>query len=116
MPMFDDPRKELSRLQKVLLEEEEMENPQTEEDWLDDELADIKAWLDMDDEDTADYQKYAKNYREQQAKAAVRADYHDLEEEEDRKAVDDARGQQILTFLLLLGIIAVAAYWVVVLL
>ena len=116
MPMFDDPKKELDRMQKVLLEDEELDAPKQDADWLDNELADIKAWLDMDDDDTSNYQKYVQEYRKQQTESGVRADYHDMEQEEDRKTKDDTRGQQILTFLLLLGIIAVAAYWVVVLL
>ena len=115
MPMFDDPKQELNRLQKVLLEDEEMDAPQRDAEWLENELAGLKAWLDMDDEDTGDYRQYAESYR-QQAKAAARADYHDMEQEEDRKTRDDARGQQILTFLLLFGILAVVGYWVAVLL
>lgn len=115
MPMFDDPKKELDRMQRVLLAEDEFATPRSDDEWLDNELADLKAWLNMEDEDAADYRKYAESYRKQ-AKAVSRADYRDMEEEEDRKAVDDARGQQILTFLLLLGILAVAGYWVTILL
>ncbi len=115
MPMFDDPKKELERMQKVLLEDEELNGP-NQEDSFESELADIKAWLNMDDDDASNYQKYVEDFRKQQGKGGVRADYQDMEQEDDRKAKDDARGQQILTFLLLSGILAVIGYWVTILL
>ena len=117
MPMFDDPKKELSRLQQIMLEvDDNMDESKSEEEWLDSEIADLKSWLGMDDDNTADYQKYARQFREEQARASVRADYHEMEEKEEKKAADDARGQQILTFLLVLGILAVAGYWATILL
>lgn len=109
MPMFDDPRKALNRLQQELLEEEAEyeEEYLSEDDWLDEEIAEAKAMLGMDeDEDEPEvYRNYANGYG-----------YLNAEEEDEEIVVDDTKGQRILTFLLVLGILAVAGYWVVVLL
>ena len=122
MPMFDDPKKELNRLQRELLEEEEAyeEEYRSEEDWLDDEIAEAKAMLGMDEEEEEPeiYRNYANGYGRQQPRPAPRQEYVDVadEEEEELPPLDDTRGQRILTFLLVAGILAVAGYWAVVLL
>ena len=123
MPMFDDPQKELNRLQRQLLEEEEENEEEylTEEEWLDDEIAEAKAMLGMDeaeDDEPEIYRNYANGYGSQQPRPIYSEDYEDIEDEEEEEELplDDARGQQILTFLLVAGILAVAAYWAVVLL
>ncbi len=123
MPMFDDPKKALNRLQRELLEEEEQyeEEYLSEDDWLDDPIAEARALLGMDDEEEEDeeeeepeiYRNYANGYGR-----LPRQEYADVEEEEeeDLPPLDDTRGQRILTFLLVAGILAVAGYWAVVLL
>ncbi len=126
MPIFDDPRRELNRLQQELLEEEEVyeeyeEEYLTEEEWLDEEIAEAKALLGMDDEEEESeiYRNYANGYGRRQPQPVRYEEYRDVEEAEDEEEeilVDDTRGQRILTFLLVSGILAVAAYWVVVLL
>ena len=115
MPMFDDPRGALNRLQQELLEEEaEYEEENFSEDhWLDEEIAEAKALLGMDEEEEDDpviYRNYANGYGRQ---VYAREAYPDAEEE---IPADDTKGQKILAFLLLAGILAVAGYWAVVLL
>ena len=111
MPMFDDPRKALNRLQQELLEEEEAyeEEYLSEDDWLDEEIEEAKAMLGMDEEESETYRNYGYSTRYQE-------EYWDDEDEEDEIIVDDTKGQRILTFLLVMGILAVAGYWMVVLL
>ncbi len=123
MPMFDDPKKELNRLQRELLEEEETfeEEYRSEEDWLDDQIAEAKAMLGMDEEEEEEpeiYRNYANGYGRQQPRPVPRQEYVDVEDEEEEELppLDDTRGQRILTFLLMAGILAVAGYWAVVLL
>ena len=119
MPMFDDPRKALNRLQQELLEEEEdyEEEYLSEDDWLDDEIAEAKAMLGMDEEDDEDdpeiYRNFANGYGRP---PRAREEYWDDEDEEEEILVDDTKGQRILMFLLVMGILAVAGYWMVVLL
>lgn len=73
--MFDDPKKELERLQDELLAEEDA-------DWLEDdtdeELAQIKAMLNKDKPDRAgeDYERYFQNdYREEYAQEPFYRNY-----------------------------------------
>ena len=121
MPIFDDPKKSLERMQRQLLREEEEERVITDEQWLDEELAEAKALLGMDteaDEDEQLYRNFANGYGEfrqtQSYDAFVETD--DEEEPEEVKPVSKIRGQLALTFVLLAGIAAVAIYWVAVLL
>ena len=124
MPIFDDPRKSLERMQRQLLQEEmEEETPVlTDEQWLEEELAEARALLGMDaeaDEDEQLYRNFANGYGEYRQPQR----YDEFDELEDEEAEAEApkpagriRGQLALTFVLLAGIAAVAIYWVAVLL
>ena len=129
MPIFDDPKKSLERMQRQLLQDEEEydeyeEEFLTEEEWLDDEIAEAKALLGMygKDEDEELFRNYTNRCADfQQARR-----YDDFEDDDDEEYYDDEdepelrprghKGQLVLTFLLLAGIAAVAIYWVAVLL
>ena len=125
MPIFDDPKKSLERMQRQLLQEEEEyeEEYLTDEEWFDEELAEAKALLEEDgeedEEDEAIYRNFANGYGA--ARQAV--GYDELEEEEEAEEAEEPvrpakrmSGQLKLTFFLLAGIAAVAIYWVAVLL
>ncbi len=121
MPIFDDPRKSLEQMQRQLLQEEEEyeEEYLTEDEWLDEEIAQAKALLEMDaeeeeDEDEILYRNFANGYGE--FRQPRRYDYIEDEEEEPSKPQKGGNGQLAVTFLLLAGIAAVAIYWVAVLL
>ena len=142
MPMFDDPKKELQRLQQELLAEEEYEEDYLdEEDWLDQEIAEAKALSGYEEPPQPQVRNYANGYGAQAAPQyqrpaqpqqrtymsgysayrEERPDYraHDrafrdqvIEEEEEEKL----GGLVALACLLTAGIVAVAMYWVLVLL
>ena len=119
MPIFDDPRKSLEQLQRQLLQEEVFEEEfLTEEEWLDEELAEAKALLENDyekkDEDAIHYRNFANSYGQYQQPQQ----YGDFEEDEEdwEEPAPKGNGQLALTFVLLAGIVAVAVYWVAVLL
>ena len=122
MPIFDDPRKSLERMQRQLLrEEEEYEEEEylTEEEWFEEELEEAKALLEMDEEAEEEegiYRNFANGYGA--ARQAVGYDEEDEEDEEEEPArpARGINGQLLLTFVLLAGIAAVAFYWVAVLL
>ena len=124
MPIFDDPKKSLERMQRELLrDEDEFEEEFLTEESLDEEIAQAKALLGMDveDEDEKLFRNYANSYgRFQQARRYDDFEEDDVEYDEDYD--DDElelkprgyKGQLVLTFLLLAGIAAVAIYWVAV--
>ena len=121
MPIFDDPKKSLERMQKQLLqEEEEYEEAEylTEEEWFDEELAEAKALLENREEteegDEILYRNFANGYGEYRQTRQY-ADFEE-EEEEPERSPKGGNGQLAVTFLLLAGIAAVAIYWVTVLL
>lgn len=137
MPIFDDPKKSLERMQRQLLESEEEydeyeeyeEEFLTEEEWLDDEIAEAKVMLGMygEDEDEDFIRSYAGGYGNFQQPRRYDDfededdDFDDLydDEDEDEDEVPEPRnhkGQLALTVALLAGIAAVAIYWVAVLL
>ena len=121
MPIFDDPRKSLERMQRQLLQEDEEyeeEEYLTEEEWFDEEFAEAKALLETDEygdeeEDEIPYRNFANGYG--RARQTVGYDEED-EEEEPARPARGSNGQLLLTFVLLAGIAAVAFYWVAVLL
>ena len=162
MPMFDDPQKELQRLQQQLLAEEEEydefeEEYLTEDEWLEQEIAEAKALSGYQEPLEAPVRNYANGYGTQNRQArqgqsgygtqpspqqrspygpgqrsymSARSGYdlqereayrpgvrnyseEVIEEEEDEKGVG---GLVLLAILLTLGIVGVAAYWVLVLL
>ena len=92
--MFDDPRRELDRLQRELLAEEEAE----------DDLADILALLEEDEPD-------CREYREDDDWAVYR-DYGRRPEEKKTKE-KGLRGLVILACLELLGILGILGWWMV---
>ena len=118
MPMFDDPRKALNRLQQELLEEEEEyeEEYLSEDEWLDEEIAEAKAMLGMDEADDEDDPVIYRNFANGYGRPARYREESVDDEEEEEIVVDDTKGQRILMFLLVMGILAVAGYWMVVLL
>ena len=136
--MFDDPKKELRRLQEELLaaEEEEVYEEEPDYDWepdLDDELADIKALLNngANTRQEPAYRNYANNYGETSGQFAngYRNFSQELldEEDDDPSALymDDyrtsrkkpkekgIRGLVILACLETLGILAILGWWVI---
>ena len=122
MPIFDDPKKSLEQLQRQLLQEEEdayEEEYLTEEEWLDEELAEAKALLENryeeEDEDEELYRNFANGYGQYQQPRQYE-DFEEEEDEEEPRQRKGAGGQLALTFVLLAGIVAVAVYWVAVLL
>ena len=161
MPMFDDPQKELQRLQQQLLAEEEeyteyKEDYLTEEEWLDQEIAEAKALSGYQEPREAPVRNYANGYgaqvrqprqpysqagygapsRPQNPYAANQRSYargrggYDLQEREayrpgvrnySEEAIEEEEekgvgGLVALAIALTLGIVGVAAYWVLVLL
>lgn len=156
MPMFDDPQKELRRLQQQLLAEEEEYNEYdenggeylTEEEWLEQELAEAKALSGYQEPQQAPVRNYANGYGAQprrsqggygaqpgqqqrspydqrsyrggyptQEREAYRPGVRNYSEEAlEEEAEKGVGGLVLLAILLTLGIVGVAAYWVLVLL
>ena len=134
MPMFDDPKKELNRLQRQLLAEEEPEQEADfyeeyldEEDWLDQEIAEAKAMVGYEEEEEPPVRNFANGYgrnvphqparyENTPSRPAYRGHVNTYEEEIPEEPEENLRGLVILAWLLTLGIVAVAAYWVVLLL
>ena len=131
--MFDDPRKELRRLEEQLLAEEDPEPQPPEEDfWLDDELEEARRLLGdetPDDEEEEDedpepmvYRNFANGYGRRQSAPVRNRDRFDRDLEEYSDQVHDeprekgVRGLVILACLELLGIAAVIVYWLLFLL
>ena len=139
MPMFDDPKKELQRLQQQLLEEEDYEEYLTEEEWLEREIAEAKALSGYQEPQEAPVRNYANGYGaapaqpaydpnrrshlsgrsgyNQQQRAAYRPNVRDYSEESIPEETEKGIGGLVfLAVMLTLGIVAVAGYWVLVLL
>ena len=137
MPVFDDPRKNLHRLQQELLAEEETyEEELSEEDWLDQELAEAKALSGYEEQPQVPVRNFAngygaapqpRNYGEGQPRTYMsgystyqqaRPAYREQPQYEDEEIPEEKgiRSLVALAVLLTLGIVAVAAYWVLVLL
>ena len=139
MPMFDDPRKELQRLQQELLAEEEELEPEflDEDDWLERELAEAKALSGYQEPPQPQVRNYANGYGAKQpasremppqqrtymsgysAYREERPDYRgnmDRYDEEIEEEENSIRGLVALACLLTAGILGVALYWVFVLL
>ena len=122
MPIFDDPKKSLERMQRQLLQEEEEyeEEYLTDEEWFDEELAEAKALLEEDVEEDGEDETIYRNFANGYGAARHAVGYDELEEEEEAeepvRPAKRMRGQLKLTFFLLAGIAAVAIYWVAVLL
>ena len=126
--MFDDPRKELRRLEEQLLAEEDP-GPDVPEDTLrmDDELEEARRLLGdemPDDEEEEDedpepmvYRNFANGYGRRQSVPVRNRDRFDRDLEEYSDQVHDeprekgVRGLVILACLELLGIAAVIVYW-----
>lgn len=126
MPIFDDPRKSLERMQRQLLrEEEEYEEEEylTDEEWLDEELAEAKALLEEEEPEEEEDEILYRNYANGYGAARQAIGFDELEEAEETEETEEParpakkmNGQLMLTFFLLAGIAAVAIYWVAVLL
>ena len=131
--MFDDPRKELRRLEEQLLAEEDP-GPDVPEDTLrmDDELEEARRLLGAEmpeDEEAEDedpepmvYRNFANGYGRRQSVPVRNRDRFDRDLEEYSDQVHDeprekgVRGLVILACLELLGIAAVIVYWLLFLL
>ena len=137
MPVFDDPRKNLHRLQQELLaEEEEYEEEISGEDWLEQELAEAKALSGYEEPPEPAVRNFANGYgAAPQARPYAggqprsylsgystyqqeRPVYREQPQYEDEEIPEEKgiRGLVALAVLLTMGIVAVAAYWVLVLL
>ena len=116
MPIFDDPKKSLERMQRQLLQEDEEyeEEYLTEEERFEEELEEAKALLEEEEEeDEFLYRNFANGY----GAARQTIGFDELEEEEEpARPAKKRNGQLMLTVFLLAGIAAVAFYWVAVLL
>ena len=128
--MFDDPRKELRRLEEQLLAEEDP-GPDVPEDtlWLDDELEEARRLLGdetPDDEEEEDedpepmvYRNFANGYGRRQSAPVRNRDRFDRDLEEYSDQVHDeprekgVRGLVILACLELLGILGILGWWMV---
>ena len=140
MPMFDDPKKELQRLQQELLAEEEEyeEEILTEDEWFEREIAEAKVLSGYQEPEVRNYANgygaapaqpaYDPDRRthlsgrsgyNQQERAAYRPNVRNYSEEtlpEEEETEKGVGGLIALAVTLTLGIVAVAAYWVLVLL
>ena len=126
MPVFDDPKKNLHRLQQELLAEEEEyeEDYLSEDDWLDQELAEARVLAGLDAEPEApvrgsvQQRSYLSGYSayQQERPAYESREVYYEDEEIDEEEEQGIRGLVALAVVLTLGIVAVAAYWVLVLL
>ena len=118
MPIFDDPRKSLERMQKQLLQEEEEyeeEEYLTEEEWFDEELAEAKALLEEEEPEEEEDETIYRNFANGYGAGRQAIGFDELEEEEEpARPAKKMNGQLMLTFFLLAGIAAVAIYWVAV--
>ena len=120
MPIFDDPRKSLERMQRQLLQEEEEYGDDeylSDEEWFEEELAEAKALLEEDGEEEEEDEILYRNYANGYGAARQTVGYDELEEEYEEEPARPAKrmnGQLLLTFFLLAGIAAVAIYWVAV--
>jgi hypothetical protein len=111
--MFDDPRRELDRLQRELLAEEE--------EYGDDDLADILSILEEDEPeaDTFDYEEYWEDddrmvYTDEDvADRAVCRDYGRRPKKQKKPKEKGIRGLVILACLELLGILGILGWWMV---
>ena len=137
MPMFDDPRQALNRLQQELLaEEEEIEEFLDEDDWLEQQIEEAKALSGYQEPRQPQVRNFANGYGTrpdprpvqpqqrsylsgysgyQQERPGYRGEMKDYDEEVE-EVNNSVRGLVALAILLTLGIVTVAAYWVVVLL
>lgn len=156
MPMFDDPKKELRRLEQQLLAEEEEydeyeEDYLTEDEWLEQEIAEAKALSGYQEPREQPVRNYANGYgaqvrqpqpgyggqprqrsqydSQQRTYLSGRSGY-DLQDREayrpnvrnySEEAIDEEEEKGVggliaLAIALTLGIVGVAAYWVLVLL
>ena len=111
--MFDDPKEELRRLAERLLEEEEPESPG---DWLEDAHRLLGDDPYEEEEEEPDWQEPAvRNFAN--GYGWGRPVYSDVPEEySDEPREKGVRGLVILACLELLGIGALVAYWLLVLL
>lgn len=110
--MFDDPKKELQRLEKRLLAAED-------EDWLDQQLEEAKAMIGDDRRagrpaaDANIYRNYANNYGAsmtwEEDDSALYVDEYEEEDYDPREK--GIRGLIVLACLETLGIVAIIAYW-----
>lgn len=127
MPMFDDPRKELNRLQAELLAQEEEEYPEENRvsGDFDEELDDILALIREEKEEYPRqepiYRNYANNYgrrmpdvptdEDGEEDHALYADEYEPRKKKKKKE-KGIRGLVFLAILETLGILAIAAWWV----
>lgn len=118
--MFDDPKKELKRLEKQLLEEEDGS-------WLDNELSEVKAMLgdsgqqDLDatriyrDPGAVPVRNYANGYGQVPAQSGEYDEYGDSAYAADPREVAPREkgvgGLVLLALLELLGIVGIIGYW-----
>jgi hypothetical protein len=122
--MFDDPKKELQRLQQELLAEEENTEPDfpVEDDWLDRELAEAKALSGYQEPAQPPVRNYANGYGTGQPayKAPGEEADPELDTYSDEEPVVEqeksVKGFVILACLEALGIVGIIVYWLLVLL
>lgn len=114
--MFDNPKKDLQRMQKQLLQEEEpqknaprnAQRPILDGDDLDRELAEVKALLNNRPMDP-NVKNYANGYGTAPA-APAKAEAAPVQEEPEVN--DRIGGLTALALVLLAGIVGVAAFWI----
>lgn len=113
--MFDDPKKELERMEKKLLAAED-------DDWLEKQLAEARMLIGDDvaapkkrkhSSEGDIYRNYANGYGAGTPKREKVLYADEYEEEEDYPQEKGVRGLILLACLETLGIVAILAYWLV---
>jgi len=134
MPMFDDPRKELQRLQEQLLRQDEEDLEELMEEYGEEDYEDFFQ-EDYEEEYAQEpyYRNYANGYREKNIFDEIEHAFEDEDEEEPfalfvqerrglfgrRKVVKEKpkkrsnRGLKVILLLEIIGILCVLIWWVV---
>lgn len=134
MPMFDNPRKELQRLQEQLLREEEEDLDELVEEYGEE---DYRDFFQEDYEEECDqepyYRNYANGYREKSIFDEIEDAFDDEDDEEpfalfveekrglfgrrkvmkEKNQKQNNRGLKVMLLLEIIGILCVLIWWVV---
>jgi len=114
MPVFDDPGKELRRLQQELLAEEDEELDDLLEEYGEE---DYESFFQEDYEDEYDQKPFFRNFANGYRSDTVYVEDEDEEDEPFALFKDEKRGSRKLKVILLLeviGILAILIWWVVI--
>ena len=114
MPVFDDPRRELQRLQQELLAEEDEELDDLMEEYADE---DYENYFQEDYEDEYEQEPFYRKQNNGYRSDSLYVNEDDEDEEEPYALFKDekrrGRGLRILLLLEIIGILCVLIWWVV---